>query len=143
FRSMEGRTVVNGEQIGDRFIAFDLLEEGGEDLRELGAANRFARLAARVPHDVGEATFTRTSCWPGGEGPVSAYNVLEEKGAEGVVFKRAVAPYRAIRDPDAIKVKFVESATCRVIASRAGKRSIGLELMDPATALWRCVGNVT
>lgn len=138
-----GRTVLDGEQIGEHYVAFDLLEDAGQDLRDLGAAERFARLVARVPAANDEATFFRTSCWHTPEGRPTAFDALATNGAEGAVFKRASAPYRAIRDPDAIKVKFVETLSARVIAGRAGKRSIGLELMDQATAIWRCVGNVT
>src|SRR5690606_103890 len=45
-RGAAGRTVIDGEQIGDTFIAFDLIEDDGADLQARGANERFDQLAA-------------------------------------------------------------------------------------------------
>lgn len=70
---------------------------------------------------------------------------IEARGGEGYVLKDPEAPYTEDRPNSggpALKVKFVESATCRVAGANGTKRSVALELMDDAGA-WVGVGNVT
>lgn len=70
---------------------------------------------------------------------------MMERGAEGIVVRHVDAIYTADRPSsggDALKVKFWADVTCRVAEGRAGKRSVGLELLD-GEAEWTAVGNVT
>ena len=70
---------------------------------------------------------------------------IEARGGEGYVLKDPRAPYMADRPNSggpALKVKFVESATCRVQGANGTKRSVALELANEAGE-WIGVGNVT
>lgn len=70
---------------------------------------------------------------------------IESRGGEGYVLKDPRAPYSADRPSSggpALKVKFVESATCRVQGVNGTKRSVALELAN-ADGEWIGVGNVT
>lgn len=70
---------------------------------------------------------------------------IEARGGEGYVLRDPRAPYSADRPSSggpALKVKFVESATCRVKGANGTKRSVALELANDAGE-WVDVGNVT
>lgn len=65
---------------------------------------------------------------------------------EGVCFKRLSATHSAGRPAsggDALKLKFVVSASVRVAVQNATKRSVGVEVLNEADAIWHFVGNVT
>lgn len=69
---------------------------------------------------------------------------IEARGGEGYVLKDHRAAYESGRRNSggpALKVKFVESATCRVSGTNGTKRSVSLEL-DGLDG-WTPVGNVT
>lgn len=70
---------------------------------------------------------------------------LREAGAEGYVLRHADSLYTSGRPASggsALKVKYWEDATCRTAEGREGKRSVGLEVLDPK-GNWIRVGNVT
>lgn len=100
-----GHVTFDGEAVGPFYFVFDLLFENGIDLRSLPYTDRLARLESRYQNS---KTFWLVK------------TIREDKrdfvievmmaGKEGVVFKRADAPY----SEQQIKYKFVESATVRV-----------------------------
>jgi bifunctional non-homologous end joining protein LigD len=70
---------------------------------------------------------------------------LQGRNAEGFVLRHrdsAYTPGKPASGGEALKVKFWDDITCRVGDSRAGKRSVGLELLDDE-GNWTPVGNVT
>ncbi|MEC8494444.1 MAG: ATP-dependent DNA ligase, partial [Planctomycetota bacterium] len=81
-----------------RFVAYDLLEEGGEDLRTLPLAERRARLAALVPQvdlpHLGLAPIVEAPDW---EGLAALRETSRERGVEGLMLKRRDAAYGAGR----------------------------------------------
>jgi len=137
-------TILDGEDMGGRLIVFDVLSFEGRDLTSIPLSLRLK---------VREEVFARA---PGLGGVVTATSLDQKRllveraradKQEGVVFKRLDSPYvggRPNSGGPALKAKFVETATVRVAAgTHDGKRSVGMEVMDPSTAIWAFLGNVT
>lgn len=136
-------TLIDGELIGTTFCAFDLLELDGADLRPLGALDRVNCLLALIGEDPSPIVKARTATSTADKRAMLAQ--AERDGEEGVVFKNIVAPYTEGRPASggfAQKLKFVESATCRIAAISTGKRSVALEVID-GNGAWIGVGNCT
>lgn len=134
----DGRTVIAGEHVGDRFLAFDLLEHNGRDFRPMSFMDRFVRLeqiARDVPWmealELHLSTEDKRRC---------AAEILASNG-EGFVFKRLEAPFEAGRSEDSLKFKFTETATCLVLRQNA-QRSVAVGLRDDTGAMID-LGNVT
>lgn len=141
--SVSGRTEIDGEDFGTTFAPFDLLMLNGRDLRDLPYRERLALLEGLIADAI---EMPKPMTWTTAADKRAQFARLRDDGFEGVVFKKADAPHSAGRPNsggDQRKYKFVESATCRVIGENIGKRSVGLELLDLATAMWVFVGNVT
>ncbi|QJU60743.1 DNA ligase D [Sphingomonas sp. AP4-R1] len=83
------------------YFAFDLLEEGGEDLRDLGQIERKARLSALLDGVAPPIHYTE-HVEKGGE---ALFDRLCGDGYEGIVSKAADAPYRGRRTRQWLKVK--------------------------------------
>lgn len=86
---------------GFTLFAFDLLEEGGEDLTTLSTVERKERLAALIPED---ARTIRCADHLIGAGE-TLYRAMCEAGQEGIISKRADAPYRHKRTRNWLKIK--------------------------------------
>jgi len=86
-----------------RFLAYDLMEQGGEDVRDLPTAERRARLEALTARcDLDGLGLADVLEDPGAEGdPWSGLAALREtareRGVEGLMLKRRDAPYGAGR----------------------------------------------
>ncbi len=93
-------------------VAFDLLAEGDETLLELSYTERRSRLAELVTDPV-ELT-------PATSDPEDAATWLAGTG-EGVIAKRADAPYRPGERTGMVKIKRVRTADTVVVAFRFGK----------------------
>ncbi len=89
----------NGGELN--YFAFDLLEQDGDDLTKLGNAERKERLAA-VLAGVETPIHYADHVTSGGE---KLLNGLCGEGYEGIVSKRADAPYRAARTRNWLKIK--------------------------------------
>jgi len=89
----------NGGELN--YFAFDLLEQNGDDLTKLGNAERKERLAA-VLAGVETPIHYADHVTSGGE---KLLNGLCGEGYEGIVSKRADAPYRAARTRNWLKIK--------------------------------------
>lgn len=86
------------EEVPVRLMAYDLLEEAGEDLRPLPTAERRRRLEtlvrrASLPR-LAVADVVEGSSW---EALADARATARERGVEGLMLKRLDAPYRAGR----------------------------------------------
>lgn len=133
-----GRTVIAGEHVGDGFMAFDLLELAGQDLRGAPFIARFGHLqtaAARLSW----MTVLPLELTPEGKRRRAA-ELLAAHG-EGYVLKALDAPFSAGRSSTSLKFKFNQSATCEVIRVNA-QRSVAVGLRDEAGAMLD-LGNVT
>jgi bifunctional non-homologous end joining protein LigD len=138
----EADFVLDGEAIGDSYVAFDVLRFGGLDLRGTTTRARFDALDALLSATSHSAlkrirtAFSRSEKW-------KLFTALQAEKAEGVVFKRLAAAYASGRPAckgDHLKFKFYATATLGVMTIN-GKRSVQLGAWTPQH--WEFVGNVT
>ncbi len=95
----------DGDGEGHVYYAFDLLHLNGQDLRSAPLTERKAALAELFKGlPKGLATTLRVSDHVVGQGPEFLHKACE-LGVEGIVSKRASAPYRSGRGRDWLKVK--------------------------------------
>jgi bifunctional non-homologous end joining protein LigD len=120
-----------------QFWVFDALFGGGTDLRGLPLSQRKARLAEMVG---GAGTPVRYSDHVAGHGPEFLRNACEH-GLEGIISKRASAPYRSGRGSDWLKVKcvreqeFVIGGFTEPAGSRQGLGALHVGTFDPGGRL--------
>ena len=132
--------LMDGEAVGDTYVAFDLLERDNVDLRQQMYAVRFMALCEIVQGDVIAAAETTTNAGQ----KRSMLARLRRENREGAVFKRHSAPYtpgRPAAGGDQLKLKFTATASCIVTKPNKAKRSVALELLDGHKRV--AVGNVT
>lgn len=136
--------LIDGELVGTRYYAFDLLEANGKCLRERTYRERRVTLSGLLSTchpDLIVAAPTHAS-------RSAKHALLEDiraRGREGIVLKHDGAPYVTGRPNTGgthLKFKLVESATCRVASHSRDRRSVETELRDDA-GTWRPVGKVT
>jgi ATP-dependent DNA ligase len=94
------------------FVAFDLLAEGDEELLELPYSERRKRLAKLVRKPVELTPLT---------GDLDEATQWLEGTGEGVIAKRAEAPYKPGERTGMVKIKRVRTADAVVVAFRFGK----------------------
>lgn len=135
--------LMDGEAIGDTFIAFDLLEAAGVDLRPKEYSTRLNALYDLVaPNGKGSLRALGTAI--GDKHKKKLLEDLRQRNAEGIVFKRHDAPYapgRPASGGNQRKCKFYSTASCIVAGVNKGKRSVAIELCDGEKRV--PVGNVT
>ena len=94
---------AQGRRRRSTFFAFDLLEQDGEDLTGLANRERKARLEALL---AGAQEPIRYADHIVGEGE-KLFDTLCKAGYEGVISKRADAPYRGRRSQSWLKIKCI------------------------------------
>lgn len=128
--------LADGEAIGERLHAFDLLELNGTDLRPYAYSDRLTYLQDLLK-DSKTVVVAKTAI-----GTTAKRKLMAELKAakkEGIVFKQLSAPWSAGRPESggpAIKCKFWASCSCVVLAHNA-KRSVVAGLDGQS------IGNVT
>jgi bifunctional non-homologous end joining protein LigD len=133
--------LMDGEAVGDTYIAFDLLERGGIDLRAKPYNLRLAALHNLVSQSVGVIRLVDTV--KDAASKRSKLAQFRNDNREGAVFKRFSAPYRPGRPSsggDQLKLKFTATASCIVAKTNGAKRSVALELLEGGKRI--AVGNV-
>ena len=111
---------LKGEGGATSFFAFDLLAAGGKDLRKLPLVQRKARLKRLLGRH-------------GRAGPIFFTDHVEENGAamlrtlcargfEGIIAKRAAAPYRSRRSRDWLKIKCGQQQEFVIVGWSASSR---------------------
>ena len=146
--SIPGDFVIDGEAVGQRLHAFDLLEVGGSDIRAWPAERRYARLADLLGSADPEGAIVLVEAAFTARDKKALYDRLLAEDREGIVFKRRGSPYSAGRPNsggDQLKRKFHE--TCSAVVDFVNdQRSVGLKLARPAAeggTEWVSVGNCT
>jgi bifunctional non-homologous end joining protein LigD len=131
---------LDGEEIGERLFAFDLLEYEGQSLRSLGYAARYDTL--KNINFTSSSNITVIELAIGYKQKKAMYDRLKAEGKEGIVFKKLDASFTAGKGHGCMfKCKFYSTVSVRVCKGREGKRSIGMELFDGTQ--WIPVGNCT
>ena len=137
------RCLLDGEAVGDTFIAFDLLREATLELAERPYQARYAHLVDLVdsaPSDSIRYAQTATTRAQ----KLTMLDRLRKDRKEGIVFKRHAAPYtpgRPASGGDQLKLKFTATASCIVAGANGSRRSVKLELLSGSRRIG--VGNVT
>ena len=133
--------LIDGEAVGDTLHAFDLLEVKGNNLRQQGYLQRYAKLLMLLDPEHRALRPVSTMVDPGDK--QAMFKTFRQCGSEGVVFKKIDAPFRMGRPNSGgsqLKFKFVESASF-VVTGRNAKRSVSLALYDDDNLV--PAGNVT
>ena len=140
--------LLDGEQIGDRFYTYDILELNGEDLRTKSYKDRFDLLMSLFPTSHINMGIERVPLFMGTDKRL-IFGMYKDACKEGVVFKRLAATFTAGKGhADMFKWKWYATCSCRVSNRETGKHSVGLELLDKSNpqfplGVWVDVGNCT
>jgi ATP-dependent DNA ligase len=125
-----------GEETPSSFVAFDLLAEGDDDLREAPFSARRARLEGALARASGQVRLTPATRDP--EEAADWFERFEGAGLDGVVAKPLDGPYRP-GERTMLKVKHLRTADCAVGGYRehkdGGVGSLLLGLFDDAGVL--------
>lgn len=139
--ALNSQLILDGECVGEKFIAFDLLELNGTDLRSQPYRVRLVALNNIVPSGGDYICSAATTILT--ETKKAMLEKLKSSKAEGVVFKRLDALYipgRPASGGPALKLKFYETASF-LVSQINEQRSVSLALLrdeKPVPA-----GNVT
>jgi bifunctional non-homologous end joining protein LigD len=129
--------VLDGELVGTKFWVFDVLSWKGETVTHLPLCERIA-IRRAIPFTRPDYAEAVTAIADAAE-KRAAYVALKAAGREGVVFKRASAPYKVGRPSaggDQVKFKFY--ATCSAVVAKVNaQRSVAVSLEGVS------MGNVT
>ena len=107
-------TIVDGELLDDGYWLFDILQWGEEDVRDRGYLERWNLLDNEAePALTGDIRVVPIA--KGKKAKRALHDKLRGAGAEGIVFKRADAPYTAGRGVTQRKHKFIKSCDVVVI----------------------------
>jgi len=135
--------LLDGEAIGDKFIAFDLLREATIDLTTRPYHIRHAHLVDLMETASSDSIrYADTAKTKSDKQALLAK--LRQQKKEGIVFKNNDAIYTPGRPASGgaqLKFKFCAEASCIVAGTNGSKRSVKLELLDGSRRVG--VGNVT
>jgi bifunctional non-homologous end joining protein LigD len=137
--SVMGPFTVDGELVGDRFYAFDLLESNNSDLRLIVYGERLTALESLLGRMSGGSVEVAPTVF-GASAKKAFVDALRSAGKEGSVFKDLYATWTEGKQASggpALKLKFWETCSCVVLRVNAGKRSVEVGLDG------RGVGSVT
>ena len=137
---------IDGEILGERFVAFDLLEYNGENLRDQPYKDRLAKLIKVLADLPAASTIEVVHTAFDAASKRKLLNDLRNHRAEGVVIKDASAHYapgRPASGGSQLKFKFTEVCTVRVSAPNGKKRSVAVECVDEDGSTAIALGNVT
>ena len=103
------------------FYAFDLLVDRGEDIRKLSNLQRKERLAALLK-DVGPPILYGDHVIGKGE---ALFNAVCAEGGEGILAKKADAPYRGERTKNWLKIKCIQRQEFVIVGWQDSDRRMG------------------
>jgi len=122
--------LMDGEAVGDTFIAFDLLEHACINLRKEPYNRRLKALYDLVTNNPAHPIYAAETAM-GTTSKRAMLDRLKQQRREGVVFKRRTALYvpgRPNSGGDALKLKFTATVSCLVVSCKDHKRSVMIAL---------------
>ncbi|MCP3685363.1 MAG: WGR domain-containing protein [bacterium] len=138
-RSNSSVYLIDGEAVGEELFAFDMLEYGNIDLRQLQYSERFSILKSLgFGHPINVVSTAKTKVEK-----QQLYDRLKESGTEGIVFKKHSSPYTAGRPNskgDHVKFKFYNTASV-IVTKINNKRSVAISVTTEEGQV--SVGNAT
>jgi bifunctional non-homologous end joining protein LigD len=138
-KARPGPWVIDGEIVGEKFYAFDLLESQEGDIRGQAYLRRLAALEKQFG-DIENASFEVAPTVFGTAMKKGFITGLKSANKEGVVFKKVDVPWndgRPNSGGNALKLKFWASCSCVVLNVNSDRRSVVVALGD------KPMGNVT
>jgi bifunctional non-homologous end joining protein LigD len=140
---IDGDFVIDGEAVGEKFYAFDILARDGQPTVVKSYRERLSDLNALLA-DAPQQNILTVETFHGANDMKRQFCALRDSGAEGVVFKLLPSPYSSGRPASggpALKFKFCADGAFVVQAVNTNRRSVSLCLYDGVTPV--NVGNVT
>jgi len=141
-KGFDADVAIDGESIGDTFIAFDLLELDGVDIRSWPYRERLAALM-NLLFSIQQRTIKLVDTAFTTNQKLAMLKDLREGHREGIVFKQVFAAYtpgRPNSGGNQLKHKFV--VTLSALVARVNKqRSVEISLLGRNG--WQSAGNVT
>ena len=135
-----GPCVLYGEQIGDKYFAFDIVEKDGVDLKAKALSERYKHLEQLFPNEATDLHIL--TLYTGSVAKAKQLKTIDQAKGEGVVFKKLSAPFEPGKNPNSIRYKLYEQMTC-VVTHLNQQRSVGIGAFDPLTKEMVDLGNVT
>lgn len=135
--------IIDGEDMGDVLVAFDLLRYDGHDIRHLPYKERYSLLKEMIVlsnNDVVRVTETALTS----SDKKQLFMKLNDANHEGIVFKCNDAVWSAGRPSSGgnqLKYKFYDECTVIVDKVNDGKRSVSYYIYDKTMKV--ALGNVT
>jgi len=137
--SEERETLVDGEELpGGIFVIYDVVTLRDNDVRKQGFDERFSALEDLLADHLG---LLAPTAWTEAEKRAMLAQARAENW-EGLMFRKASAPYFNGRTSDILKFKLWASATCRVLTANGSTRSVGIAVRE-ADGSETTAGNVT
>lgn len=135
----ELETIIDGELMDDVFIAYDMLVQRDNDICDRDFDERFANLEVlledTVPHLLAETAYSE-------EEKRAMLKKAQDEKWEGIMVRLGSSEYKVGRCKNIFKYKLWATATCRVLSTNSGVRSVQLALRDEKGDDVFC-GNVT
>lgn len=125
-RSIGCDLLIDGEQIGDKFWAWDILEFDGVNIRNWSYLSRYLKLTKL---EFGSAIQVLKIAFTEQE-KRALYSQLKSNGKEGIVFKLLSGQFIPGKGADQLKFKFYSECSVIVVEGRQGRASIGMELIN-------------
>lgn len=135
----EKRYVFCGEDLGDTYAVFDIIEINGTDITAKSMEERYEILTNLIPQPPKWMKIVKTAT--GEDAKRAMFKKIEKNQGEGVVFKLAEASYEEGRTKNLMKYKIQESATF-IVTRINEQRSVALGLYNDAEIIEN-LGNVT
>jgi len=135
--------IIDGEDMGDVLVAFDLLQYDGNDIRRLPYAERFQLLKEMVSLSSDDAIRVTQTAYTA-QDKRRLFGHLKDSNHEGIVFKRRDSVWNAGRPNsggNALKYKFYDECSVIVDKLNEGKRSVSFYVNDGQSKV--ALGNVT
>lgn len=123
---------LDGEDMGSKFVIFDILELNGKSLVEEEMKSR-AKILKEVLKLVDSSVLEVIKTAETYEEKMLLHDKVRAECGEGLVFKKADSKYVAGRPASggsSLKLKFIESATVFVQKSHATKRSVYMSVLQ-------------
>lgn len=137
--------MLDGEVLGDRYVAFDLLQLDDKNLRTLPYEERLEMLEKILK----DKAFNGIECVVTARTPAEKRKLLEglrDHKAEGMVFKKKTAPYapgRPASGGSQMKYKFTEMCSVLVSSHNKTKRSVFVEGLEDDLKTVVALGKIT
>lgn len=135
--------IIDGEDMGDVLVAFDMLRYDGNDIRHLPYHERFEILTDMISISNDDAIRVTQTAYTS-EDKIKLFQHLKKSNHEGIVFKRRNSAWSAGRlgsGGNMLKYKFYDECSVIVLTINDGKRSVSFYVNDGTEKVK--IGNVT